>query len=248
MYVRWEGVGSVATINILRQAVATLRIEDLKLQKYVPPAFKAKAFNCPYCSAFSNIQWAEMSSRFGGFGLYLGRCTHCEQVSCWKGTEYSTEYGCIAGAMILPDGSVAPLPHPDTPPAVAADYLEARGIVNSSPRGAAALIRLAIQKLCIELGETTGNINSDIGSLVKKGLPVEIQQALDVVRVVGNNAVHPGELSEEDIADVASILFELVNAIVEDRIARPKRLAELFQRLPEGARAAIAKRDAPRPA
>jgi len=79
-------------------------------------------------------------------------------------------------------------------------------------------------------------------------MAVEIQQALDVVRVVGNNSVHPGELSEADIADIASTLFELVNAIVEDRIARPKKLAALFDRLPEGARAAIARRDTPKQA
>lgn len=70
-----------------------------------------------------------------------------------------------------------------------------------------------------------------------------IQQALDVVRVVGNNAVHPGELTEEDISDVAISLFDLLNAIVEDRIARPKALEALYERLPEGARNAIAKRD-----
>lgn len=236
----------VATDWLLGQAAFTQLLERLQLHKHVPPAFKLKAFNCPHCSAFSNMRWAGMDSQLGGFGLHLAQCAHCSKLSCWKGTEFSTQTGYIAGVMILPDGSVAPLPHPDMPSAVAADYLEARGIVNSSPRGAAALIRLAIQKLCTELGETSGNINSDIGSLVQKGLPVEIQQALDVVRVVGNNAVHPGELSEEDIADVAGSLFELVNEIVEDRIARPKKLAALFARLPEGALGAIAKRDAPK--
>ena len=72
---------------------------------------------------------------------------------------------------------------------------------------------------------------------------MEIQQALDIVRVVGNNAVHPGELDEHDVATVATSLFELVNAIVEDRIARPKKLKAMFDALPQGARDAIGRRD-----
>jgi len=212
------------------------------MQPYTPPTFKSKAFNCPYCAAFSNMQWNPLQSSLGGFGLFLAKCTHCLKLSCWQGIE-DDEGSYFKGVMLIPDGSVAPLPHPEMPEGVAADYAEARNIVNRSPRGAAALLRLAIQKLCAELGETSGHINTDIGALMKKGLPTEIQQALDVVRVVGNNAVHPGELSEEDIADVAIPLFDLVNAIVEDRIARPQRLTALFSRLPGGARDAIAKRD-----
>lgn len=133
--------------------------------------------------------------------------------------------------------------HPDIPPDIAVDYNEARYIAQDSPRGSAALLRLCVQKLCKHLGEPGKNINDDIGSLVKKGLPLEIQQALDIVRVIGNNAVHPGELSGEDVQQVATTLFELVNHIVEDRISRPKKLSTLFISLPTNALAGIANRD-----
>jgi hypothetical protein len=129
------------------------------------------------------------------------------------------------------------------PETVRTDYEEAREIAGASPRAAAALLRLAIQKLCIELGESGENINDDIANLVRKGLPVEIQQALDIIRVIGNNAVHPGELQSDDVADVASSLFELTNQIVEERVSRPRKLQALFDRLPQGARDAIEKRD-----
>eukprot|EP01031_Cornospumella_fuschlensis_P049643 gene49643-60771_t len=82
-------------------------------------------------------------------------------------------------------------PNPDLPENVLSIYNEAANIVNSSPRGALALLRLAIQELCINLGESGKDLNKDIGNLVSKGLLPDVQKALDVVRVIGNNAVHP---------------------------------------------------------
>jgi len=123
------------------------------------------------------------------------------------------------------------------------DYEEARSIFNQSPRGAAALLRLAIQKLVKELGESGKDLNTDIGNLVKKGLSERIQQALDVVRVVGNNAVHPGLINVDDNPDIALNLFKLVNLIVEHMITQPKEVGELFESLPDGAKGQIAERD-----
>ena len=118
----------------------------------------------------------------GGFNLgsseqfEIARCRRCQRLSVW-----------IDGAMVHPQIITAPLPNPDLSDDVRRDFEEARAILSLSPRGAAALLRLAIQKICTELGESGTNINQDIGSLVKKGLPLKVQQALDTVRVVGNN-------------------------------------------------------------
>jgi hypothetical protein len=96
-------------------------------------------------------------------------------------------------------------------------------------------MRLVIQKLMPELGEKGKNINDDIASLVAKGLPIEVQQALDFCRVIGNNGVHPGEIDLNDTPEVAHSLFSMVNFIVEDRISRPKKVADLYSKLPETA-------------
>jgi hypothetical protein len=135
----------------------------------------------------------------------------------------------------------------EMPTDVREDYEEARAIIGQSPRGACALLRLAVQKLCKDLGESGENINADIAALVQKGLDVEVQEALDTLRVIGNNAVHPGEMDLKDDIETASALFSLLNFIVDDQIAQPRKRKAIFERLPPGAREAIHKRDGKRP-
>ncbi|KAF7783537.1 hypothetical protein PRUB_a3330 [Pseudoalteromonas rubra] len=217
------------------------------MSKYVPPTILSSAFNCPHCEAFSNMKWSYTDSyiyhRTERTRIWACRCSCCENDSYWWVLDYDNEGSPCDGYMILPEASSAPMPHPEMPDDVKEDYLEARAIVGTSSRGACALLRLVVQKLCKDLGYTSGNINKDIGSMVSDGLPVQIQQALDVVRVVGNNAVHPGELNKGDVDSVAIAIFHLINEIIEDRISKPKRIAELYEKLPKGAVEAIEKRD-----
>ena len=213
-----------------------------------PPSFKVTAFDCPHCNAYAHMEWEVLYAQATRAGWrpssYIqSTCTHCREAACWIGLTKSDEGRWLTARMVEPLTQVAPHPHPDMPAAVKIDFEEARRIQCDSPRAAAALLRLCIQKLCKHLGESGTNINADIGSLVRKGLPVEVQQSLDVVRVIGNNAVHPGEISPEDVASVSNSLFELVNYIVEDRIARPEKLKMLFNALPEPALAGIQARD-----
>jgi hypothetical protein len=147
-------------------------------------------------------------------------------------------------AQIYPRASNAPLPHPEMPDDVRQEYAEAAANLDVSPRGSGALLRLALQKLMVDLGEIGKNLNDDIASLVAKGLDPDVQKALDALRVIGNNAVHPLELDLRDDVETVGALFGLLNFIVEDRIARPKKLDALYGGLPEGARAAIEQRDA----
>jgi len=148
--------------------------------------------------------------------------------------------------MIIPSDSPVQPHHTDMPEDIIPEYDEARSIFGRSPRAAAALLRLAAQKLMPILGEEGKNINDDIKSLVSKGLPIQVQQALDYCRVVGNHAVHPGEINLTDSPEIAQHLFEMLNFIVENRITQPKHIESLYQSLPDGAKEHIEKRDAPK--
>lgn len=172
------------------------------------------------------------NSHFVNSPFMAALCVHCKQRSYW-----------FDGRMVVPSDTPVEPPHPDLPDACRTDYEEAREIVSRSPRGAVALLRLCIQRLMAHIGEEGKNINDDIKSLVAKGLPSLVQQALDFCRVVGNNAVHPGELSINDTPEIAHQLFRMTNFIVEERITRPKEIETLYSQLPQGAINAIAKRD-----
>lgn len=128
------------------------------------------------------------------------------------------------------------------PPDVKADYEEAAALATLSPRGAAALLRLAIQKLCKHLGGNGTNINDDIALLVTRGLPPTVQKSLDVVRVIGNNAVHPGQIDADD-PEIVGHLFGLINITTETMISVPNKVNMLYGSLPGGTLKAIEKRD-----
>ena len=78
-----------------------------------------------------------------------------------------------------------PEPNEDLSEGVKADYEEARSILNLSPRGAAVLLRLCVEKLSIHLNAQGSTLDDKIAALVKKGLDDCVQQALDAVRVIG---------------------------------------------------------------
>ena len=128
------------------------------------------------------------------------------------------------------------------PESVRQDYLEAASIVEKSPRAAAALLRLAIEKLCKDLGES-GDINAMIGNLVKKGLPQLVQKSLDSVRVIGNEGVHAGQIDLRDDKPTVYKLFKLVNFICNKMITEPKYISATFDALPKEKKAGIENRD-----
>lgn len=166
------------------------------------------------------------------YNLHLSKCYSCKKISVW-----------VHDDLLFPQKNYTVLPNQDLPQDILNDYEEASSILDKSARGAAALLRLAIQKLCVHLGQPGNNINNDIAALVKQGLDTRVKQALDIVRVVGNNAVHPGQIDLRDNKDTAESLFGLVNIIAEKMISEPKHIESMFENLPDGAKQQIQERD-----
>jgi hypothetical protein len=211
------------------------------MSNHISPARSLKAFNCSRCKVFAKQDWFYLTgaSQPSGFGaqyendeFVLSKCNSCGEPTIWHGQ-----------SMIYPLHATAELPCEDLPAEIQRDFEEARRIANLSPRGAAALLRLALQKLCVHLGEPGKNINSDVASLVTKGLPSKVQQALDSVRVIGNEAVHPGTLDLKDDQETVQKLFRLINFIAHKMITEPREIDEIYSGLPPDKLAGIANRD-----
>lgn len=223
---------------------------------YVAPKISLEGFHCPLCGVHSHMNWDWLSIRDCRSNYLEARCSHCNDASLWKATEINERKSrldeamrvadrAVEGEMLYPDFGLAPLPEQDMPEDVKVDYMEAATIFSRSPRGAAALLRLGLQKLCKHLGEEGKNINTDIGRLAAKNtLPPLVVKVADTVRITGNNAVHPGEMSDDDFDHVASKMFGLLNFIVKKGITEPKELESLYSMTPEGPRKSAEKRDA----
>lgn len=213
------------------------------MSKYVPPQYKIRVFNCPYCNVCAEQHWrhlipydesrksyASVPMSIEQMEMQASFCSYCGNPTLW-----------LAEKIIYPPFYTSPPVNSDLPDNVQSIYEEAAAIANQSPRAACALLRLAIEMLLKHLGET-GTINEMIKNLVKQGLDEKIQQALDIVRVTGNNAVHPGEIDLNESAN-AQTLFGLINLIADSLITQPKRVQGIYENLPEDARKAIEKRD-----
>jgi hypothetical protein len=203
------------------------------------------AFNCPHCGAYADQRReAIYFKEYGVKGRTDERlqdnpgaaqatfCRSCSRPAIWLGTD-----------LIYPRVATAPQPNEDMPQSVRQDYEEARNIADISPRGAAALLRLAVEKLCRGLVKKDRGLHINIGSLVELGLPQRVQKALDGVRVIGNEAVHPGKIDLNDDRDTALSLFMLVNIIVERMISEEKKIQEIYEMIPDEKIEGIKQRD-----
>ena len=220
-------------------------------------AGNSKAFQCPVCSGFSSHLWTYNPIDINGDYnesikfIIIAQCQACNQFSIWITNEIRIS---SSGLVLYSSGTTLtlifpnvaegiPEPNSDMPDDVKEIYIEAGEVLNISPRASAALSRLAIEKLVAHLNAQGKDLNTQIGSLVSKGMPIEIQQMLDSVRVIGNNAVHPGQIDIKDNKELALSLLSFINLIVDNRITQPKKILDIYNLLPDSYRNSIERRD-----
>ena len=203
---------------------------------FTPPKYGERAFHCQYCGTYCYQGWTyegkSISITSAGRGvstidalkpLAISQCYRCREVSLW-----------LDKKLIYPDRTSVERANPDLPDDVKELYDEAASILQKSPRAAAALLRVALEKLCKEQGEERLSLSQNIDLLKEKGeILEEIYESMTVVRVVGNQAVHPGKIEFEsnETPEIVISLFEVINFIAENMITKKKRAKAIYEKV-----------------
>lgn len=239
------------------------------MKGYINPEINKQSFTCPHCRVNSLQSWVNKNLIVSGnvYGVkqydlsdsiktigYTPRgaseesdfkeiilnhidiaiCTNCSKATIW-----------VDGNLLLPNALQVPEANKDMPEKVKKIYYEAAEVFNISVKSSGALLRLAVQYLCNELGYNC-DINDAIKKMVTKGLDERVQKSLDAIRVIGNNAVHPGEINLEEEKVTVMRLFDLLNFIVQEMISRENEINKIFTALPQKSLEAISRRDNPK--
>ena len=138
------------------------------------------------------------------------------------------------GRMIYPFASNVSKPNDDMLDNVKEIYLEARNVLNISPRSACALLRLALEMLMVELDVDGRTLNDKINNYCDKyNSDNRLIKAFHLLRLVGNDAVHSGVLDVDDNEDIARAMFGILNEIVDETITKKNKMDVIFESLPK---------------
>lgn len=154
-----------------------------------------------------------------------------DAIQCVSCGNYSIYY---QGKMIYPIDSNVSNPNDDMPENVKIVYYEAKTVLNISPKSACALLRLALEMLLNELDISGRTLNDKINNYCNDfDSNNRLIKAFHLIRIVGNEAVHPGVIDIDDNEDIARAMFEILNEIVDETITKKNKMDAIFEYLPE---------------
>lgn len=229
--------------------------DDDNLNASRVPALDRDAFDCPRCGTYASQSWVSLKrvgqSQFDdaqrGYGRWSSaQCGRCHEYSVWREER-----------MIFPNSGLAPIAHPQMPPEAKELYEEAREVVGISRRAGAALARAALERLLRTLDSGAGNKN--LATRIERILPrvpEPLGQMLTVIRVAGNSTLHVQDEPDEILVlildpgetEIVELVFEAINDLVEELIAKPSKVAKLYRKIPESIRDRVEKALAEKPA
>src|SRR6202047_692475 len=135
--------------------------------------------------------------------LHISNCHSCNGFSLWVG-----------GLLVFPTKI------DKTPELVEEDLEEAAAILNEFPRGATALMRVCIQKLVPLLQDSGKELNQRVSSLVRKGLEMEMQQAMDVLQVLRSDPVQLSQLESQADKETTLRFLDSLKEVLERRMSQ----------------------------
>lgn len=207
-----------------------------------PPVFGENFFTCPYsaCSVVANQRWRSVRLSDGvrmpshtnpnsvisfdfqvdNKHLMVSTCLNCGCSSVWRGK-----------MLIYPilDTSNVPSPNKDLPSNIQKTYREAANVLSHSRRGAALLLRVAIEEICIEKKCKGKDLHEQIKFLEKNNPQLQdiVVRAMHDVRFIGNESAHAGSVEINEAPEVVMGMFKLVSFIAEILYSEPKKREDI---------------------
>lgn len=159
------------------------------------------------------------------------QCGRCGNYSVWRDDQ-----------LVFPHGGGGPAPHPEMSAGAKALYEEARSVVTLSPRAGAALARATLERVIRDLDPDAGKI--DLASRIDRIRPqvsLPLGKMLTVIRHAGNKSLHVEDEPDEVIVlildpqqtEIVDLIFESINGLVEELVARPRFIDEVYSRVPK---------------
>ena len=163
--------------------------------------------------------------------ISISYCFNCNEICLW-----------VVDQMVWPRCATSPGPKPHASTDVRRETEEASHTLDASPRGAAALLRLATEKLCKELGDSDESPRPEMAPLFQEEVDARVQKVLDAMRIIESNAISPDDVGVRSTGATAETLSGLVNLICEKMIIEPKHLQALYAKVRDDAQSALEQR------
>lgn len=213
------------------------------------PGLEKNGFDCPRCGTFAAQTWRALNrnpsaTQFDDSKEVYGRwytaeCARCRESSVWR-----------EDRMVFPATGMAALPHASMPPEAKALYEEAREVLGISRRAGTALARAALERLLRTIDPGAGKVNlaTRIERVIPE-VPESLGQMLTVIRVAGNSSLHVDDEPDDVMilvldpgeTEIVGLIFEAINDLVEEKIAKPSKVSDLYAKIPESLRERVDK-------